>query len=134
MDNSKSNIEIATESDVVQVRQVGRELSRKLGFGLTDQARITTGISELARNILLYAGSGQIILQVVEDQGRRGIEILAEDKGPGIVCLEQAMTDGFSTSRGLGVGLPGTKRLMDELYIESSVGIGTRVVARKWLN
>ena len=132
--NSVTCVAIGSEGDIVEARQKGRELSKQIGFGLTDQARIATGISELARNILLYAGSGQVIINIVEIEGRRGIEIMAQDQGPGIMSLEQALMDGFSTSRGLGVGLPGTKRLMDELYIESTFNQGTVVIARKWIN
>ena len=129
-----ASVTISSEVDIVEARQIGREISRQLGFGLTDQARITTGISELARNILVYAGSGRVNIQIIEANGRQGIEILAEDKGPGIANLDQALTDGFSSARGLGMGLPGTKRLMDEFYIETNLGMGTQVVARKWLD
>jgi serine/threonine-protein kinase RsbT len=83
---------------------------------------------------LVYAGSGRVNIQIIEANGRQGIEILAEDKGPGIANLDRALTDGFSSARGLGMGLPGTKRLMDEFYIESNLGMGTQVVARKWLD
>lgn len=132
--NSITIISIISESDIVKARQTGRDLSRKMGFSLTDQARITTGISELARNILLYAGSGEIKIRIIELNGQKGIEIIAEDKGPGIKNIKQAMLDGFSTSKGLGMGLPGTKRLMDELFINSTIGIGTQVITRKWAN
>jgi serine/threonine-protein kinase RsbT len=124
---------IATHGDIVAARRAGRDLAAQNGFKPVDCAQIATAISELARNICLYAGSGRLYLRVLEDHGRRGIEIVAEDQGPGIADPELAMRDGYSTSRGLGLGLPGSKRLMDEFELTTAAGVGTTVRTRKWL-
>lgn len=129
----QSCIHVNSEWDIVEARQTGRNLAKKLGFSEVDQARITTSISELARNLYLYAKNGQICVSEVESNNRKGLQIVAEDEGPGIKDLRLAMEDGFSTSGGLGAGLPGVKRLMDEFYIDSQIGKGTKVVAVKWL-
>lgn len=125
-------ININNEFDIVLARQKGREVSKELQFGGVDQARITTAISELARNIYLYAGSGQITIDVLEDNGRKGIHISAEDNGPGIKDIRMVLQDGFSTSGGLGAGLPGVKRLMDSFDIDSMPGTGTKITITKW--
>ena len=125
-------ININNEFDIVLARQKGREVSKELQFGGVDQARITTAISELARNIYLYAGSGQITIDVLEDNGRRGIQISAADNGPGINDIRMVLQDGFSTSGGLGAGLPGVKRLMDSFDIDSMPGAGTKITITKW--
>lgn len=125
-------ININNEFDIVLARQKGREVSKELQFGGVDQARITTAISELARNIYLYAGSGQITINVLEENGRRGIQITAADEGPGINDIRMVLQDGFSTSGGLGAGLPGVKRLMDTFDIDSMPGSGTRITITKW--
>ncbi|AGL00189.1 anti-sigma regulatory factor [Desulfoscipio gibsoniae] len=127
------NVYLKNDFDIVAARQAVRNVSKSMGFGLVDQTRITTAISELARNIVLYAGEGSIYLRVINNGLRKGIEILASDDGPGIVDIKLAMQDGYTTSRGLGTGLPGTKRLMDEFSIKSSLGEGTQVIVRKWL-
>jgi len=127
-------IPIRTDLDIVTARVAGRELAKEMGFGVIDQARIATAISELARNVVLYTEGGEVVIRVVEDRGRRGIEVVCRDEGPGIEDIEVVMRDGYSTSRGLGMGLPGTKRLMDEFEIESKVGVGTTVRVRKWLS
>lgn len=121
------------EWDIVAARQMGREIAKSLGFGTVDQARITTAISELARNIYLYAGEGEIYFEVLESLDHKGISIVAQDNGPGIKDISQVMEDGFSTSGGLGAGLPGVRRLMDEFDIESEVGKGTRIITAKWV-
>jgi serine/threonine-protein kinase RsbT len=126
-------IEIKQEWDIVHARQQGRQLAKDLGFGQVDQARITTAISELARNIYLYAKHGFITLEPVESKGRSGLRIVAKDDGPGIKDVRQAMEDGFTTSGGLGAGLPGVKRLMDEFNLETNVGEGTTITALKFL-
>jgi serine/threonine-protein kinase RsbT len=118
--------------DIILSRQLAREMARELGFGLADQTRITTAVSELSRNIYLYAGTGRVIIKAVSS-AKKGIEIVAKDKGPGIPDIELAMQDGYSTSKALGQGLPGTKRLMDEFEIKSEVEVGTTVTIRKWL-
>ncbi|WP_226641953.1 anti-sigma regulatory factor [Mesobacillus subterraneus] len=125
-------ININNEFDIVLARQKGREVSKELLFGGVDQARITTAISELARNIYLYAGSGRITIDVLEDNGRRGIRISAADDGPGINDIRMVLQDGYSTSGGLGAGLPGVKRLMDSFDIDSSPGTGTEITITKW--
>jgi serine/threonine-protein kinase RsbT len=125
-------ININNEFDIVLARQKGREVSKELQFGGVDQARITTAISELARNIYLYAGSGQITISILEDNGRRGIHITASDNGPGINDIRMVLQDGFSTSGGLGAGLPGVKRLMDTFDIDSVPGAGTTIKISKW--
>jgi serine/threonine-protein kinase RsbT len=103
-----------------------------LGFTSTDLALIATAISELARNIILYANSGEILLSVVENGSRRGLKVVARDDGPGIPDIERALEEGFSTSRSLGLGLSGVRRLMDEFDIVSEIGNGTTVTVKKW--
>ncbi|WP_042142431.1 anti-sigma regulatory factor [Paucisalibacillus sp. EB02] len=131
--SSQSFVTILKEWDIVAARQMGREIAKQLGFGTVDQARITTAISELARNIYLYAGEGQISFEVVESLEQKGIKIVATDSGPGIQDLSLVMQDGYTTSGGLGAGLPGVRRLMDEFDMESEVGQGTRIVTTKWV-
>ncbi len=130
---SERTLLIRSDLDIVSARVEGRDMAKALGFGTIDQARIATAISELTRNIVLYAGEGTVTLRPIERGNRKGIEVVCEDHGPGIEDVNLVMQDGYSTSRGLGMGLPGAKRLMDEFEIESQVGKGTRVVARKWL-
>ncbi|NHM33169.1 anti-sigma regulatory factor [Neobacillus terrae] len=130
---NQSCVKILNEWDIVAARQLGRNVAKELGFGTVDQARITTAISELARNIYLYAGQGQICIEKIYDGGKAGLKIIAADNGPGINDIRQVMEDGFSTSGGLGAGLPGVKRLMDEFDIDSSPGSGTDIIATKWL-
>ena len=132
MDN-QSCVTIINEWDIVAARQLGRNVAKELGFGTVDQARITTAISELARNIYLYAGKGQICIDKLTDFGKVGLRITAVDSGPGIREIRHVMEDGFSTSGGLGAGLPGVKRLMDDFEIESDPGQGTKIRASKWL-
>lgn len=132
MDN-QSCIKILNEWDIVAARQLGRNVAKEIGFGTVDQARITTAISELARNIYLYAGEGRVCIEKVFDQRKAGLKVIAEDNGPGIRDIRQVMEDGFSTSGGLGAGLPGVKRLMDEFSIDSSPNSGTKIEASKWL-
>jgi serine/threonine-protein kinase RsbT len=127
-------IPIVTEVDIVTARQRGRALAAELGFAGSDQALIATAISELARNILLYAGHGEIGITTEHQDGRTGIGVVATDHGPGIPDLKRALEDGFSTGKGLGLGLPGTKRIMDEFDLASEVGKGTRVTTRKWVH
>ncbi|HEY9577369.1 MAG TPA: anti-sigma regulatory factor [Pseudobacillus sp.] len=128
-----SCVKITNEWDIVAARQLGRNVAKDLGFGTVDQARITTAISELARNIYLYAGQGQVCIEKTEAAGKTGLIIISEDQGPGIQDLRKAMEDGFSTSGGLGAGLPGVKRLVDEFTIDSTPGEGTLIRAIKWL-
>jgi serine/threonine-protein kinase RsbT len=131
--DSQSCVKITNEWDIVAARQLGRNVAKELGFGTVDQARITTAISELARNIYLYAGHGQVCIEKLFDGGKKGVRIIALDDGPGINDLRKVMEDGYSTSGGLGAGLPGVKRLMDEFNVESAPGEGTDIRATKWL-
>ena len=126
-------VPIDADIDVVVARQKGRELAASLGFSSTDQTLLATAISEVARNIVSYAGRGQIELKRVDDGGRRGLVIVARDEGPGIPDLELAMRDGYSTGNSLGVGLPGARRLVDAFDLQSVVGTGTTVTLKKWL-
>lgn len=126
------HVPIIREEDIVLARQEGRTLAKALGFGLVDQSRIATAISELARNIIRYADHGEVVLRSLDASGRVGLEIVVSDEGPGILDIAVAMRDGYTTGGGLGMGLPGTKRLMDEFTLQSAVGRGTMVTARKW--
>ncbi|HEY0605518.1 MAG TPA: anti-sigma regulatory factor [Herpetosiphonaceae bacterium] len=125
-------IMISSDLDIVAARMVARDTARALGFGAIDQARIATAISELARNIYLYAGEGSVTVKEATNGLRRGIEVVCEDRGPGIADINLVMQDGYTSSKGMGMGLPGAKRLMDEFEISSRVGQGTRVICRKW--
>jgi serine/threonine-protein kinase RsbT len=126
-------IAIDSADDIVTARQAGRELATKLKFSLTDVTMIATAISEVARNISKYAGRGEIRLGVTERHGRDALIVQAVDDGPGIADTEQALEDGFSTSSGLGLGLPGSRRLMDDFDVQSQLGAGTTVTMWKWL-
>jgi serine/threonine-protein kinase RsbT len=125
-------VSITAENDVVAVRKVVRTVSTELAFGHTDVTRIVTAASELARNIYVHAGSGVMRCQLLEEAHRVGLELVFEDEGPGIADISAALQDGYSTKSGLGMGLPGSRRLMDEFEIASQVGNGTKVRVRKW--
>ena len=125
-------INIKSDVDVVIARQEGRRIAAELGFNAGDLTLIATAISEIARNIVNYAGRGEIALSVIEESGKPGISIIARDNGPGIPDIALAMQDGYSTSKGLGLGLPGAKRIVDEFEIASEVGKGTTIRMRKW--
>ena len=129
----RSSVDIYTEWDIVAARQLGRNEAKNIGFGTVDQARITTAISELARNIYLYAGKGNIKINELYENNLYGISIIASDEGPGIADLRKVMNDGYSTSGGLGAGMPGVRRLMDEFNVQSEKGVGTTITAVKWL-
>ncbi|WP_277584677.1 anti-sigma regulatory factor [Psychrobacillus antarcticus] len=131
--NLRSSVDIITEWDIVAARQLGRNEAKEVGFGTVDQARITTAISELARNIYLYAGKGKIEIRQITDGNLRGLLVIASDKGPGIVDVRKVMEDGYTTSGGLGAGLPGVRRLMDDFKIETVLGEGTTISASKLL-
>src|SRR5699024_1306982 len=126
-----SCVTIQKEWDIVAARQLGRDVSKDVGFGTVDQALIATAIYELASNIYVYAGNGKVCFEVIDKMERKGMCMIATDTGPGIKNLSQVMEDGFSTMGGLGAGLPGVKRLMDEFDIKSDVGKGTRISANK---
>lgn len=132
--NMFDNIDIFAEHDIVTARQKGRHLAKELGFSVVDQCRIATSISELARNIYLYAGEGTISIRPIKDTVKKGLEVIAKDQGPGIPDTELALLDGFTTSKGLGMGLPGTQRLMDEFELQSKPNQGTTITIRKWLS
>jgi serine/threonine-protein kinase RsbT len=126
-------IRVASDRDVVAARQQGRSEALKAGFSLSEAALIATAISELARNIVSYAREGTVTLRAVHGlNGTAGLTIIATDSGPGIVDVAQALRDGYSSSGGLGLGLPGVRRLMDEFEIISQVGSGTTVTVTKW--
>ncbi|HKX40764.1 MAG TPA: anti-sigma regulatory factor [Burkholderiaceae bacterium] len=126
------SVPIENDADIVTARQRGRELAATIGFSSTDQTMIALAISEIARNIVSYAQRGRVTLRRLDGGGRSGVEVVAEDQGPGIADIELAMRDGYSTGRSLGVGLPGTKRVMDEFDLVSAPGRGTTVTMKKW--
>ncbi|MBU1747156.1 MAG: anti-sigma regulatory factor [Chloroflexi bacterium] len=130
---SQQQISIRSGQDVVTVRVRGKELARNLGFGVLDQARVATAVSELAQNVVLHAGAGEVTLRRIQVSGRVGLEAVYVDQGPGIPDVARAMQPGFSTANRPGQGLPGVQRLVDEFEIESPPGQGTRVTIRKWL-
>ena len=124
---------INNDADIVAARQIGRRLATEAGFSGSELTLIATAISEIARNIVVYAGHGEMTMEVMDRDGRRGVQVVARDQGPGIPDVELAMRDGFSTGRSLGLGLPGARRLMDEFEIVSAPGKGTTVTMRKWV-
>jgi serine/threonine-protein kinase RsbT len=130
---SDGQLPIFSEGDLIVARKLVRNLTTAMGFSVTDITRIVTATSELTRNILLYAGFGTMAWQRMGGTGRKLLELVFVDKGSGIADIDQVMRPGFSTSGGLGLGLPGAKRLMDEMEIKTVVGQGTEVVIRKYL-
>jgi serine/threonine-protein kinase RsbT len=126
-------VNIDNPDDIVEARKAGHQLALDLGFTLTDVTMIATAISEIARNITSYAGRGAVRVAVEDREGRKALVIRAEDDGPGIADIERAMEDGYSTGRGLGLGLPGARRLMDRLIVESARGRGTVIEMWKWV-
>lgn len=127
-----TTVPIVSDADIVTARQEGRALAMLLGFSSTEATLVAAAISELARNIILYAKNGDIVLGLVEEGGKRGVAVVARDEGPGIPDVRRAMEGGYSTSGGLGLGLPGVRRLMDEFEIVSEPGKGTTVKVKKW--
>lgn len=123
---------IAGDADVVRVRQAVRDLAVQAKFSLIDQTKLVTATSELARNTLVYGGGGQVSVTLVERAGRTGIELLFSDDGPGIPDIDLALTDGWTSGGGMGLGLSGTKRLVDEFDLDTAPGAGTRVRVLKW--
>jgi serine/threonine-protein kinase RsbT len=133
-DNGESRIAIESDADVVTARQRARELAADLELSSTDQTLLATAISEVARNITTYAKRGEVSVSIVDDEtdGRRGIRVVASDNGPGIEDIDRALQDGYTTGGGLGLGLPGARRLVDDFHIESAPGRGTTVTLVKW--
>ncbi len=132
MPATESRVSIKSDQDIVLARQQGRTMAADAGFSAVDSTLIATAISELARNIVTYAKTGEISVNAVAQNGRRGIMIVASDDGPGIADARQALRDGFSTSGSFGLGLPGVRRLMDEFVIVTGPGQGTTVTVTKW--
>jgi serine/threonine-protein kinase RsbT len=131
--DTETRVPILRDVDVVTARQSGRALGASLGFGAADLTLIATAISELARNIVDYAGRGEIVLAIAEERGRRVLVVVARDDGPGIPDVGLALQDGWSSGRGLGLGLPGARRMVDEFEIDTAPGRGTTVTLKKWL-
>jgi serine/threonine-protein kinase RsbT len=130
---NEQRLSVAGDDDIVASRQRAREIARGLGFGLVDQSRIATAVSELARNAVRYATRGEIVIRSLPPSARGvGIEIVVCDQGPGIEDVELAMRPGYTSGSGLGLGLSGTRRLVDEMELESAPGRGTVVTIRKW--
>ncbi|WP_088708328.1 anti-sigma regulatory factor [Noviherbaspirillum denitrificans] len=123
---------LLNDVDVLKVRKYGKELAAALQFSTSERTIVATAISEIARNTVLYAKAGAMHLRLIRNGMKRGLMIVATDEGPGIPDLKLAMQDGYTTSRGLGIGLPGAKRLMDEFDIVSEVGKGTVITMKKW--
>ena len=128
----ETRVSIQSDHDIVTARQRGRTLAQQLGFSNSNLTVNATAISELARNILLYAKKGELTLGIIENNGRQGLSVVARDQGPGIPDINRAMDVGYSTSGSLGLGLPGVRRLMDDFEIVSRVGKGTTVTTAKW--
>ncbi|MGN6566466.1 MAG: anti-sigma regulatory factor [Flavipsychrobacter sp.] len=131
---NKDKMSISKEQDVVPFRNRVKEYAVKIGMGLVNQTKLITAASELVRNMLRYANGGDVLIEVVSKGRENGVRLTFIDKGPGIANVEQAMKDGFSTGKSLGLGLPGTKRLVSEFDIKSKVGEGTTVTVTKWKN
>lgn len=130
---TEARVVVETDRDIVSARQQGRFMAAQLGFSPGTATLIATAISELARNILLYASRGEVTMRTIENNGSKGIRVEARDEGPGIPQPQRALEDGFSTSGRLGLGLPGVKRLMDEFRLETAPGRGTAIVVHKWV-
>ena len=125
-------VSVRGEDEVVRVRQLAREWAISLGFGLVDQTKIVTAASELARNALTYGGGGSAEIELLGGEKRQGLRVTFIDRGPGIANVDEAMRDGFTTGSGLGLGLGGAKRLVNEFAIQSTPGEGTRITVVKW--
>ena len=125
-------VHVASDADMVPARAEGRALATRLGFSRTDATLIATAISEVARNIVVHVGRGEIVMMAVREDERRGIVVIARDSGPGIRDVETVMQDGYVSERGLGLGLAGARRLMDEFDVASEWGKGTTVTMKKW--
>jgi serine/threonine-protein kinase RsbT len=127
-------IPIESDVDIVEARMAARALAAEAGFNGADLVMIATAVSEVARNIIEYARPGEVEIKMINNGHRRGVEVVARDHGPGIADVSRALEDGYSTARGLGLGLPGSRRLMDEFHVDSTVGRGTIVTMKKWVS
>jgi serine/threonine-protein kinase RsbT len=132
MTSSSGELPLRNEHDIVLGRQAVRRMTQQQAFSLVDQTKMVTAASELARNTLIYGGGGVLKWALLSEGLRRGVRLTFEDQGPGIPNLELALTDGWTSGHGLGLGLTGTRRLVNEFEIESTVGVGTRVVITRW--
>jgi serine/threonine-protein kinase RsbT len=130
--SSTGELPLKNQNDIVLGRQAVRRLALEQGFSLVDQTKLVTAASELARNALIYGGGGELKWEVLVDGARRGVRLMFEDHGPGIPDIEQAMTDGWTSGNGLGLGLSGARRLVNEFELQSAVGVGTRVTITRW--
>jgi serine/threonine-protein kinase RsbT len=126
-------VRIQSAADIMAARQRGRALASREGFSCSDLSIIATAIAEVAQNIVQYANEGEVIIKIINGESKKGVEIVVADRGPGIGDVAMVMRDGYSTGKGLGIGLPGTKRLMDEFEITSELGKGTTVRMKKWV-
>ena len=125
-------VKISSAADIVAARQEARALAIRAGFSICDSTLITTAISEMSRNVLEYAAEGEVTISLLKNGTKSGVKIVVHDCGPGIGDIAQVMKDGYSSRKGMGIGLPGTKRLMDEFEIRSKLGTGTTVTMKKW--
>ncbi len=132
-DGTRAEHVIRAEEDLLSVRHAVREATLRVGFGLVDQTRIVTAASELARNAYVHGGGGTLTLEIVQRNGRRGLRLVVSDQGPGIADIDEALTDGYTTGAGLGHGLGGARRLMDEFQVRSVPGSGTTVTVLRWV-
>ena len=129
---TEGSMVLATEQDIVMSRQTVRKLTQQINFSLVDQTKMITAASELSRNTLIHGGGGRMRWELVEREGRQGLQLHFEDEGPGIADMKLALTDGYTTGTGMGLGLPGSKRLVNDFLIDSAPGRGTRVSITKW--
>lgn len=127
------HVRIQSSADIVAARQEGRALASRAGFSSSNLTVVATAISEISRNIVEYAKEGEVTITLINDGHKKGVEIVATDRGPGIPDVSTVMRDGYSTGKGLGIGLPGARRLMDEFEIASEIGKGTTVTMKKWV-
>jgi serine/threonine-protein kinase RsbT len=126
------SLPLVSEQDIVAARQAIRKAAQQIGFGVVDQTKIVTAASELARNALVYGGGGILTWELISEEGRLGLRLTVSDKGPGIKDLALAMRDGWTSGTGLGLGLPGAKRLVNQFDITSKPGLGTTVIVTRW--
>jgi serine/threonine-protein kinase RsbT len=130
--SSSGELPLKSDHDIVMARQAVRRMTQQLSFSLVDQTKMVTAASELARNALVYGGGGTLAWEVLESAPRRGLRLTFQDSGPGIPNLELALTDGWTSGNGLGMGLTGARRLVNEFEIDSKAGVGTRVTVTRW--